>query len=198
VKTLSDNGLLPTKAAVLRELDALKVAGARDTVIVFLASHGLSDSQGNYFFVPRDAKRTDIDTLLDGGALPEVSSLVGWHDVSEAMRNTAGRRLLIVDTCQARQIAGHFEHSPLIKRSASSRLAFILASKGNEESQEYEAGRHGLFTYGLLQGLKPGVTVAEWFTNAARTVDELRDRRIGPQTPQFMAPAALATMRLVK
>ena len=87
------------------------------------------------------------------------------------MRNTAGRRLLIVDTCQARQISGHFEDSPLIKRSASSRLAFILASKGDEESQEYEAGRHGLFTYGLLEGLQPGVTVAEWFASAARTVD---------------------------
>jgi uncharacterized caspase-like protein len=197
VKALSDNGVLPTKSAVLRALAALNVSNGNDTVIVFLASHGLSDKLGNYFFVPRDAKRADIDTLLDGGSLPEVSSLVGWQEVSDAMRNTAGRRLLIVDTCQARQIAGHFQDSPLIKRSASSRLAFILASKGNEESQEYEPGRHGLFTYGLLQGLKPGVTVADWFAHAARTVDELRDRRIGPQTPQFIAPPALAAMAVV-
>jgi hypothetical protein len=198
MKTLSDNGTLPTKATVLRALTALNVASGNDTVVVFLASHGLSDKQGNYYFVPRDAKRTDIDTLLDGGSLPAVSSLVGWLEVSDALRNTAGRRLLIVDTCQARQIAGHFQDSPLIKRSASSRLAFILASKGDEESQEYEAGSHGLFTYGLIQGLTPGVTVAEWFAIAARTVDELRDRRIGPQTPQFMAPPSLQTMRLAK
>jgi hypothetical protein len=197
VKTLSDNGALPTKAAVLRALAALNVASGNDTVVVFLASHGLSDQRGNYFFVPRDAKRLDIDTLLDGGSLPEVSSLVGWQEVSDAMRNTAGRRLLIVDTCQARKIAGHFQDSPLIKRSASSRLAFILASKGDEESQEYEPGRHGLFTYGLLRGLKPGITVADWFANAARTVDELRDRRIGPQTPQFIAPPALAGMAVI-
>jgi hypothetical protein len=195
VKTLSDSGTLPAKAAVLRALAALNVARGNDTVVVFLASHGLSDKQGNYYFVPRDAKRTDIDKLLNGDSLPGESSLVGWQEVSEAMRNIAGRRLLIVDTCQAKQIAGHFQDSPLIKRSASSRLAFILASKGDEESQEYEAGRHGLFTYGLLQGLKPGITVAEWFASAARTVDELRDRRIGPQTPQFMAPPSLRAMR---
>jgi hypothetical protein len=197
-KTLSDSGTLPTKSAVLRALAALNIAGGNDTVVVFLASHGLSDKQGNYFFVPRDAKRADIDTLLDGGSLPAVSSLIGWQEVSDAMRNTSGRRLLIVDTCQARQIAGRFQDSPLIKRSASTRLAFILASKGDEESQEYEAGRHGLFTYGLLQGLGPGVTVAEWFAAAARTVDELRDRRIGPQTPQFMAPASLQAMRIIE
>jgi uncharacterized caspase-like protein len=124
-----------------------------------------------------------------------VSSLVGWLEVSDALRNTAGRRLLIVDTCQARQIAGHFQDYSLIKRSASSRLAFILASKGDEESQEYEAGKHGLFTFGLLEGLQPGVTVEGWFANAARTVDELRDRRIGPQTPQFMAPPSLRALR---
>ena len=195
VKTLSDSGTLPTKAAVLRALAALDVATGNDTVVVFLASHGLSDKQGNYYFVPRDAKHADIDTLLDGGSLPASSSLIGWQEVSEALRHTAGRRLLIVDTCQARQIVGRFQDSPLIKRSASSRLAFILASKGDEESQEYEAGRHGLFTYGLLQGLTPGVTVAEWFASAARTVDALRDRRIGPQTPQFMAPPALQALR---
>jgi hypothetical protein len=197
VKALSDNGALPTRTAVLRALAALTVANGGDTVVVFLASHGLSDKQGNYYFVPRDARRADIDALLDGRSLPAVSSLVGWQEVSEALRNVAGRRLLIVDTCQARQIAGRFQDYALVKRSASSRLAFILASKGDEESQEYEAGRHGLFTYGLLKGLEPGVTVAEWFASAARTVDELRDRRIGPQTPQFIAPASLRALRIV-
>jgi hypothetical protein len=40
--------------------------------------------------------------------------------------------------------------------------------------------------------------VAQWFASAARTVDQLRDRRIGPQTPQFIAPESLATLRLVR
>jgi uncharacterized caspase-like protein len=197
VKTLSDHGDLPTRVSILRALDALKVSRGIDTVVVFLASHGISDKQGNYFFVPRDARSADVDSLLDGGSLPAVSSLISWQDISEALRNTAGRRLLVVDTCQARQISGHFMDSPLLKRSASSRMAFILASKGDEESQEYEPGRHGLFTYGLLEGLAPDVTVAEWFASAARTVDRLRDRRIGPQTPQLIAPESLATLRLV-
>ncbi|MEO8062905.1 MAG: caspase family protein [Pseudomonadota bacterium] len=197
-QTLSDGGEPPTRAGILRALNALKVAKGVDTVVVFLASHGISDAAGNYYFVPRDAQRADVDALLDGRTLPAISSLVSWQDVSEALRNTAGRRLLVVDTCQARQISGHFADSPLLKRSASSRMAFILASKGDEESQEYETGRHGLFTYGLLEGLTPGITVAEWFARAASTVDRLRDRRIGPQTPQLIAPESLANLQLIK
>ena len=204
-QTLSDNGKLPTRAAILKALASLNTATGADTVVVFLASHGLSDSQGNYYFVPRDAQRADIDVLLDGGVLPPVTSLLGWQEITAALRNTAGRRLLIVDTCQARQIFGTVQDFSLMKRSASSRVAFILASKGDEESQEYEPGRHGLFTYGLIEGLKPAgdldrngvVTVDEWFVHAARTVDQLRDRRIGPQTPQFIAPPSLRALRVL-
>jgi WD40 repeat protein len=202
VQTLSDGGAPPVRAAVLTALQVLRQAGGADTVVVFLASHGASDAAGNYFFIPRDAARADIETLRDGHSPPAESSLISWMAFFDALRNTAGRRLLIVDTCQAHDISGHVQEYSLLKRSASSRIAFILASRGDEESQEYASGRHGLFTYALLQGLEGGAdvdqdggtTVAEWFRFAAATVERLRDRRIGPQTPQFIAPDVLANM----
>jgi uncharacterized caspase-like protein len=190
------------KAAILEALKSLKNARGNDTVIVFLASHGVSDAAGNYFFVPRDATQADIDTILDKKPLNAGSSLVEWSFFFDALRDTAGRRLLIVDTCQARDISGHFQDYSLVKRSASSHLAFILASKGSEESQEYTPGHHGLFTYALLEGLRGKsdsnrdgrITVAEWFRFAAGLVDQLRDRNIGAQTPQFFAPRELQSM----
>jgi len=200
VQTLDDTGKLPLRANILTALKALSAARAEDTVVVFLASHGVSDSAGNYFFIPRDAARVDIDAILDGKAVAQDASLLGWQDVFDALRNVAGRRLLIVDTCQAKQISGHFKDYSLVKRSASSRMAFVLAAQGNEESQEYEPGKHGLFTYALLEGLKGGgargVTVEEWFRFAAQVVNQLRDRRIGPQTPQLIAPPSLRAMRI--
>jgi WD40 repeat protein len=206
LQTLSDGGVLPVRAAVLAALEQLKQATGQDTVVVFLASHGVSDAAGNYFFVPRDAQRADIDTILDGKPLPTDSSLIGWLSFFDALRNTAGRRLLIVDTCQAHDISGHVQEYSLLKRSASSRIAFILASKADEESQEYTPGRHGLFTYALLEGLRGAAdadrdgttTVAEWFQFAAGVVDRLRDRRIGPQTPQFIAPVVLQNMEIAR
>lgn len=200
VQILQDQGQLPVKSAILQGLHALSAAQGGDTVVVFLASHGVSDSQGNYFFIPRDAVRADVNAILDGKPVSNRGSLLGWQDVFDALRNVAGRRLLVVDTCQARQISGHFQEYSLVKRSASSHIAFVLAAQGNEESQEYEPGGHGLFTYALLEGLKGNpapITVEQWFDTAALTVDRLRDRRIGPQTPQLIAPAALRSMWVV-
>jgi WD40 repeat protein len=206
VQILGDGSEPPVRAAVLTALQGLRQAGGADTVVVFLASHGASDAAGNYFFIPRDAARADIEALRNGQSPPAESSLISWMAFFDALRSTAGRRLLIVDTCQAHDISGHVQEYSLMKRSASSRIAFILASRGDEESQEYAAGRHGLFTYALLQGLQGdadvdqdgGTTVAEWFRFAAGTVERLRDRRIGPQTPQFIAPDVLANMDITR
>jgi hypothetical protein len=205
-RILRDGAELPVRSAVLAALEQLKQATGEDTVVVFLASHGVSDAAGNYFFVPRDARRADIDALLQGRALASDSSLIGWLAFFDALRNTAGRRLLIVDTCQAHDISGRVREFSLLKRSASSHIGFILASKGDEESQEYSPGRHGLFTYALLQGLQGaadadhdgGTTVGEWFQYAAGLVEQLRDRRIGPQTPQFLAPPVLQMMEIAR
>lgn len=205
VRTLSDKGVVPDRAAVLEALRFLAEARGTDTVVLFLASHGISDLAGNYYFVPRDVKRADVDVLLDGKPLQEPSSLIGWQSFFDALRGVAGQRLLIVDTCQARNITGNLRDFSLVKRSASSHIAFVLAARGDEESQEYSPANHGLFTFGLLQGLtlasdRDGngiVTLAEWFRFAAATVERLRDRSIGPQTPQFVAPQALQVMTIL-
>ncbi|NJO13287.1 MAG: cell envelope integrity protein CreD, partial [Gammaproteobacteria bacterium] len=63
----------------------------------------------------------------------------------------------------------------LLLIALSEHIAFVLASRGDEESQEYAQSRHGLFTYALLEGLRGGadrnrdrrVTVEEWFGFAA-------------------------------
>jgi uncharacterized caspase-like protein len=111
-----------------------------------------------------------------------------------------------VDTCQARNIEGRFEAHSLMKRSAASLFSLIVASKGDEDSQEYSAGKHGLFTYALLQGLvadsdanRDGlVSVAEVFEAARPVVERLRDKSVGPQTPQLIAPPPLGDLPLIK
>jgi uncharacterized caspase-like protein len=206
MRTLTDAGPLPTKAAVLDALRVLGRANGRDTVVVFLASHGISDAAGNYYFVPRDARKPDVDAVVAGRTVPDDASLIGWLSFFDALRNVPGRRLLIVDTCSARNISGRFQDFALVKRSASSHIAFMLASRGDEESQEYSRAGHGLFTYALLDGLRgPAdgnrdgrINLGEWFNYAAGRVENLRDRRIGPQTPQLISPPVLRAMPVVQ
>ena len=200
VYTISDNS--PDKPNQKTIVDALKFvedAGPDDTVVIFLASHGLSDPAGNYYFVPRDAAPGDIAHVQKGEKAP---SLISWTVFFDALRNTAGRRVLIVDTCKARSIEGKFEAHSLMKRSAASQFALIVASKGDEESQEYAPSKHGLFTYALLSALKPeadrnrdgAVSLREAFDYAGPIVENLRHRQAGPQTPQMVSPQVLADM----
>lgn len=196
----------PDRAAVLRALDFAQAARPQDTVVIFLASHGLSDAAGNYYFAPRDVRLEDVQGLDKGERRAPPPSLLPWTVFFDALRGAAGRRLLIVDTCQARNIEGRFEAHPLLKRSAASLFSLLVASKGDEESQEYPPGKHGLFTYALLQALTPEsdrnrdgvVSLAEVFDAARPVVERLRDKRTGPQTPQMIAPPALAELPLMR
>ncbi len=204
VKVVSDHGNLPTHRAVVEALPFLQRAGADDTVVLFLASHGFSDPAGNYFFVPRDATERDIQDALAGRFVDrEPQSLVSWRVLFDAMRDTAGRRLLIVDTCQSLAVAGSFDVRSLKKRTAASRFAMMTASQRNEYSQEYPQGGHGLFTFALLEALKrpdgaakQRVTVEDAFEQTSRVVKRLGDKDTR-QTPQLIAPAFLADKALV-
>jgi len=213
VRTVTDfSPLQPTRRTIVEALDFVKRASARDTVIVFLASHGLSDRRGDYFFVPRDARAGDVEAVMasarSGRALAEggggAPSLISWERFFETLRATAGRRLLVVDTCQARNIAGVFDVHSLAKRSASASFALMAASRGGEESQEYPPGRHGLFTFALLEGLSGKgdgdgdgrITLAELFDFAVRFVKTNRILPDSPQTPQLTAPGMLGEMVL--
>src|SRR5262249_4447760 len=52
---LADDAMPATRSNIVGTLRSfLSAAGGDDTVVVFLASHGVSDANGNYFFVPHD------------------------------------------------------------------------------------------------------------------------------------------------
>ncbi len=207
VRLLTDSSeLKPDRAAVLAALQFVQQARPQDTALIFLASHGVSDAAGNYYFVPRDVRAEDLKALDQPRSSTAPSSMVPWTAFFDALRGAAGRRLLIVDTCQARNIEGRFEAHSLMKRSAASLFSLVVASQGDEESQEYPPGKHGLFTYALLQALAPEsdsnrdgvVTLGEVFEAARPVVERLRDRRTGPQTPQIIAPVPLADLPLMR
>ncbi|MEK7752060.1 MAG: hypothetical protein AAB654_09105 [Acidobacteriota bacterium] len=202
-KVLSDNSpAKPDRDAIVSALDFVKQGRPQDTVVIFLASHGLSDTAGNYYFVPRDVARKDVAAVQKGG---KGDSLVPWTAFFDALRGATGKRILIVDTCHAQRIEGRFESHSLMKRSASSLFPLIVASKGEEQSQEYPPEKHGLFTYALIRALTPEsdanrdgvVSLKEAFDFAIPLVEKLREKSIGPQTPQIVAPHSLGEFTLI-
>ncbi|RZL93989.1 MAG: hypothetical protein EOP76_08235 [Variovorax sp.] len=208
VKTVLLNDFTETKpdqAEIRKALLQLQQAGPDDTVVLFLASHGFSDKAGNYFFLNRDSSYEDVVGVVKGTNVSgEAPTLLSWTVFFDALRKTAGRRMLIVDTCHAQKIEGTLDTHALRKRSAASSFAFMVAAKGDEPSQEYDEGGHGLFTYALMDALKPAsdrngdgvVSLAEAFQHLAPMVEKLHDPRAGPQTPQLIAPGPLGELPL--
>lgn len=194
-----------TRAAFGQLEEFLREASGEDTVVVFLASHGLSNPRGDYYFVPADATREDI-AAATAGAPGAGKTLISWMEIFSALEHTAGHRVLIVDTCSSAAIQGTFDAHSLAKHSLSSSFALLAAAKGNEESQELPSAGHGLFTYALLEALQTGydpnndgvVSLSEAFEYAFDKVQAMRNRALGAQTPQFVSPDVLKDWPLVR
>jgi uncharacterized caspase-like protein len=206
VRLLADSAQdQPTRQNILEALRFSEQVEPNDTVLLFLASHELSDKTGNYYFLPQDGELPDVEAILSGRNLTgKAASLLSWTDFFDSMRKAAGRRIMIVNTCQAKDIFGEFDSRSLRKRSAAALFPLLLASKGDESSQEYEPAQHGLFTYALLEGLRGladfnrdlKVTVAELHKFAVPLVNKLHDPIEGSQTPQLIAQGTLANISL--
>ncbi len=210
VRTITDNSpIKPTKRAIMDQLSFFKAAGPYDTAILFLASHGFSDSAGNYYMVPCDGTFADIRRIVkprSRGVVPvgEVDSLIGWRVFFDILRAIPGKRLLMVDTCHSQAIAGNFDMYALAKRSASSSFALMTASKDNEASQEFPAIKHGLFTYALLKGLAGEgdrdrdrqIVLSELYRYTVDFVSRHHNVVLGTQTPQMESPDELLEMAL--
>ena len=96
----------PTKANIEDALLLFREAKPEDTVVLFLAGHGVNEG-ADYLFMPEDAQSTD-----SGQWRP--SSVVRWHVLQQALQEAQGSRIMFVDTCHSR---GAF--SPRLVKDAS-------------------------------------------------------------------------------
>ena len=132
-----------------------KVAGARDTVLIFYAGHGVYEEvTSNAYWVPRDAER---------GFEPSYLSAA---DISAAIqRIQAGKVILISDSCYAGALMRAGDAGPaepidkdrrlegLLKLQAS--RSRILITSGNQQPVSDTGGSgHSVFARALLTGLE--------------------------------------------
>lgn len=207
VKILSDSSTVtPTRENVLQALSFLQNSTAKDTVILYIAAHGISNKAGDYFMIPADGSPQDMVNVIQNNHR-EADSLIRWDSFFAGLRNASGRRILIVDTCEAQKIKGNFDFGSLAKRSAAVAFGLLSASTGDEQSQEYPPANQGLFTYGLIQALQgkadinsdQQIDLQEIYQYTANFVQQNKILRELPQTPQMIASSLLqkASLRTI-
>jgi uncharacterized caspase-like protein len=130
----------PTANNVRAALKLLGQARPEDTVVLFLAGHGVNNG-ADYLFLPGDARRTSKGWV--------ASSVVDWRLLQQVLEAAQGRRILMVDTCHA----GNAFNPRLVKDAEDASIAVFAATDAETLAQERPDLKHGVFTYSVLRGL---------------------------------------------
>jgi WD40 repeat protein len=174
-----DSADAPTAANIIDAVELLRQAKETDTVVLFIAGHGLNDGP-DYRFIPTDAEWT-------GGAL-RGSRVVPWQVLQSAIEAAKGRRLLFVDTCHS----GNAYNQRLGNAAYHANIVAYTAARFDQYALEDPSLGHGLFTYALVERLEgrgggPAgqLTTTELAQYVAKRVGDLAKGLNGEQEPQY-------------
>lgn len=153
-------------------------ADKSDVMLIFIAGHGVKDTDGHYYFVPHNATGNHIES--EGMAADEfiraigrarrqtdISKLLLWSDTCYAGAfdlsevSAKGRRALEEDNKNTADLAYEI-YDGLADELAKAEGYYLLSgAKATEQAREDvqfkfddEQRAHGAFTYALLEGLK--------------------------------------------
>jgi WD40 repeat protein len=190
----------PAIAEIRRAFSSARAAKPGDVLVVFLAGHGTTAPDGEYWYLTREARTADL-------ADPAVRALSGVSssDLTEFLKaNPATKQVMVLDTCAAGAALANLANVralPSEQRRAIERmkdrtgLHVLMGSAADAVS--YEASRYGqgLLTYALLEGVRGAalreetfVDVAKLFAYAQEEVPRLAGSIGGIQHPEIAAP----------
>ena len=137
----ADADAQPTAANISDALDLLKSASETDTVVLFIAGHGVNEG-AEYRFLPTDA--------AIGAAGLVTRTTVPWYTIQNAIEKAQGRRLLFVDTCHS----GNAYNQKLDGAAYHANIIAYTASRWDQKALEDKTLGNGLFTYAIVEGLE--------------------------------------------
>jgi len=147
VRVLTDQDA--TQREVLKGLEWLRRSTTnRDVGMLFLAGHGVTDADGQYYYLPQDA---DPDFLL-------ATAITNAH-IRQILSTLPGKAVFFTDTCHAGNVVGGRARGAVdINRvanelaSAENGVVVFTSSTGRQISIEDRRWENGAFTEALLEG----------------------------------------------
>lgn len=187
-RLLMDEGA--TREQILDGFDWIrKQTTDHDVAMVFLAGHGINDSNGVYYYLPVDA---EVDRLLQ--------TCIPFSVVKDSVASLPGKALFFVDTCHSGNVMGGkrralVDITGVVNELASAENGAVVfaSSTGSQYSLENNKWGNGAFTKALIEGLsgkadyvgKKRITVNMLDLYLSERVKELTD---GEQTPTTTKP----------
>ena len=179
----ADPANAPTAANILDALQTLSEAKETDTVMLFVAGHGVNEGR-NYRFIPTDAAWTADDKI-------KASTVVPWHAFQEAIEGAKGTRLMFLDTCHS----GNAYNAQLLNDSVHANILVYTATRADQLANENASlgGGHGFFTFALVEGVQGRAKTTEGEVRAEGLKGYVQERvkalvaqyNKPPQEPQY-------------
>ena len=183
-----------TREAILDGLDWIdRETTSRDVAVVYLAGHGVNDTQGRYRFLPVDYEQGRLSRTTVTGA-----------ELKEFLQGVAGKTVLFFDTCYSgNALAIRAGSKPDVDRVANELadadvgvVVFASTTQGGL-ARGLDDIQQGAFTKALIEGIETGkagltkdlfVSVAELEKYISDRVKELTK---GEQKPVTTKPKAV-------
>lgn len=199
VKHLDDRQA--TREAILDGLDWIEhETTSRDVAMVYLAGHGVNDTQGLYRFLPADYEQGRLKRTTVTGA-----------ELKEFLEGVAGKTVLFFDTCYSGNALNIRAGSkPDVDRMANELadagvgvVVFASTAHGGL-ARGLDDIQQGAFTEALLEGIEAGkadftrdlfVSVTELETYVSKRVKELTK---GEQKPVTTKPKAVENWDFIR
>lgn len=181
---VSGGKINPTQKNISDALDSLKTTRAVDAVAIFFAGHGDNSELDGYVFLPQNAKRS-----LHGGWATDTV-IQREQLLARIGRFGSGKRLLVLDTCRS----GNAFDTELNKRAEKKQIYAFTSTNKKQDAAEYNALKHGVFTYFMLKGLrgdadkllpKKVITSSELGLYVQGEVHNYAENRGRSQTPDY-------------
>ena len=192
----------PTRAALVKALDALKTTKPGDLVIVYLAGHGVTQGgqDGDWHYLTADAQSGDL-----GEAAVRKAVSLSSADLTDLLKQSPARKqVLILDTCHSGRVVEKLTEKRDVPGSQVRALERVKDRTGMHvlagcaaDAVSYEASKYGqgLLTYSLLLGMQGAklregqyVDIIDLFGFAADKVPELARDIGGVQRPTIASP----------
>jgi hypothetical protein len=192
----------PTRANLVRALEALKATKPGDVVVIYLAGHGVmaGGQDGDWHYLTADALSAD---LTDPAVRKQVS--LSSAELTDLLRAApAQKQVLILDTCHSGRVVEKLTTKRDVPGSQVRALERVKDRTGMHvlagcaaDAVSYEATHfgQGLLTYSLLMGMRGAklregeyVDVVDLFGYAADTVPQLARDIGGVQRPLIASP----------
>ena len=165
----------------------------RDVGMVYLAGHGVNDSDGVFYYLPQDI---DVDKLKRTGVI--------FTEIKNTLATLPGKALFFVDTCHAGNVLGTGRRAipnditAVINEltSAENGVIVFAAATGRQFAQESAAWHNGVFTMSLIEGLGGKADNARTGRVTHKMLDLYTSERVkeltkGAQSPVTIVPQGL-------